>query len=121
MARELVSGGQPAARHHAGRQPRSTPPGSAASQRTPPDSAGRLALAVASTIVIPARFGRITAIAFTALLTAVAGLSRIDLRARCASGVLAAKRPRSCGTTRSTVPLLAPPRPREALSSPKNW
>jgi hypothetical protein len=53
--------------------------------------AGWLALAVALTVVLAIRGGRMTAIAFTALLTAVAGLSRIDLRARCASGVLASE------------------------------
>jgi hypothetical protein len=98
------------------------PPGGAAPQRTPPDSVGWLALAVALTIVNPARFGHITAIAFTALLTAVAGLSRIDVRARRACDVLAGE---ALAVMRSThqihSPPAHPPRPREALSLLEDW
>jgi membrane-associated phospholipid phosphatase len=53
------------------------------------NSIGWLALAIALTVAIPTRGGRITAIAAGALLAALVGLSRIYLRAHYASDVLA--------------------------------
>jgi membrane-associated phospholipid phosphatase len=53
------------------------------------NSLGWLALAIALTIVIPTRAGRIAAITAGALLALVVGLSRIYLRAHYASDVLA--------------------------------
>ena len=53
------------------------------------NSVGWLALAIALTVVIPTRAGRIAAIAAGALLAVVVGLSRIYLRAHYASDVLA--------------------------------
>ncbi len=53
------------------------------------NSVGYLALAIALTIAIPNRIGRIVAVAAGALLTVLVGLSRIYLRAHYASDVLA--------------------------------
>ncbi len=53
------------------------------------NAVGWLALAIALSAVIPARAGRIAAIACGALLTALVGLSRIYLRAHYLSDVLA--------------------------------
>jgi membrane-associated phospholipid phosphatase len=53
------------------------------------NSVAWLALAIALTVVIPTRAGRIAAIAAGALLAVVVGLSRIYLRAHYASDVLA--------------------------------
>ena len=53
------------------------------------NSVGWLALAIALTVVIPTRVGRIAAIASGALLAVIVGLSRIYLRAHYASDVLA--------------------------------
>ncbi len=53
------------------------------------NSVGWLALAIALTVVIPTRVGRITAITSGALLAVLVGLSRIYLRAHYASDVLA--------------------------------
>ncbi len=53
------------------------------------NSIGWLALAVALTVVIPTRGGRITAVVAGALLAALVGLSRIYLRAHYATDVLA--------------------------------
>ena len=53
------------------------------------NSIGWLALAIALTVTIPTRVGRITAVAAGALLAALVGLSRIYLRAHYASDVLA--------------------------------
>jgi membrane-associated phospholipid phosphatase len=53
------------------------------------NSVGWLALAIALTVVIPTRAGRIAAITAGALLAVVVGLSRIYLRAHYASDVLA--------------------------------
>lgn len=53
------------------------------------NSVGWLALAIALTVVIPTRAGRIAAITAGALLAALVGLSRIYLRAHYASDVLA--------------------------------
>ena len=53
------------------------------------NSVGWLALAIALTVVIPARGARITAIAAGALLAVLVGLSRIYLRAHYASDVFA--------------------------------
>jgi membrane-associated phospholipid phosphatase len=53
------------------------------------NSVGWLALAIALTVVIPTRVGRIAAITSGALLAVLVGLSRIYLRAHYASDVLA--------------------------------
>jgi membrane-associated phospholipid phosphatase len=53
------------------------------------NSVGWLALAIALTVVIPTRAGRVAAITAGALLAVVVGLSRIYLRAHYASDVLA--------------------------------
>jgi membrane-associated phospholipid phosphatase len=53
------------------------------------NSVGYLALAIALTVAIPSRIGRILAVAAGALLTVLVGLSRIYLRAHYASDVLA--------------------------------
>ncbi len=53
------------------------------------NSVGWLALAIALTVAIPTRGGRIAAITVGALLAALVGLSRIYLRAHYASDVLA--------------------------------
>jgi undecaprenyl-diphosphatase len=53
------------------------------------NSIGWLALAIALTVAIPTRAGRITAVAAGALLAALVGLSRIYLRAHYATDVLA--------------------------------
>lgn len=53
------------------------------------NSVGYLALAIALTVAIPSRIGRIAAVAAGALLTVLVGLSRIYLRAHYASDVLA--------------------------------
>jgi membrane-associated phospholipid phosphatase len=53
------------------------------------NSVGWLALAIALTVVIPTRAGRIVAITSGALLAVVVGLSRVYLRAHYASDVLA--------------------------------
>jgi undecaprenyl-diphosphatase len=53
------------------------------------NSVGWLALAIAMSVVIPTRGGRIGAIAAGALITVLVGLSRIYLRAHYASDVLA--------------------------------
>jgi membrane-associated phospholipid phosphatase len=53
------------------------------------NSIGWLALAIALTVVIPTRAGRLAAITAGALLAVVVGLSRIYLRAHYASDVLA--------------------------------
>jgi len=53
------------------------------------NSVGYLALAIALTVAIPSRIGRVAAVAAGALLTVLVGLSRIYLRAHYASDVLA--------------------------------
>jgi membrane-associated phospholipid phosphatase len=53
------------------------------------NSVGWLALAIALTVLIPTRAGRIAAITAGALLAVIVGLSRIYLRAHYASDVLA--------------------------------